>query len=181
MKYGVDEEPKAREAYTLATGNNVLETGLWVNRQHPHLGASPDGLILSDTGDAIGVLEIKCLKMLKETSVADLIKEVEDGQMDGQKSRRLSMQCFKVHDGKLVLKETHDYYYQVQLQMLVTGFPFCDFVLYSKEGPPSIQRIERDVFFHEKIARNLTLFWERVLAPEYFEARIPRNLPVFIL
>ena len=43
MQYGINEEPKARLAYTQATGNQVQETGFWVNKKFPYLGASPDG------------------------------------------------------------------------------------------------------------------------------------------
>ena len=37
MQYGIYKELKAREAYTLAIGNNVMETGLWVNIEYTAL------------------------------------------------------------------------------------------------------------------------------------------------
>lgn len=54
MQWGTDNEPLARLEYSLATGNDVEETGFW---QHDELmaGASPDGFIGTD-----GLLEIKC-------------------------------------------------------------------------------------------------------------------------
>jgi putative phage-type endonuclease len=52
MEWGTETEPVARLEYTLATGNEVEETGLWVDNE---IGASPDGFVNSD-----GTLEIKC-------------------------------------------------------------------------------------------------------------------------
>ena len=49
---------------------------------------------------------------------------------------------------------------------------FCDFVLYSAEGPPSIQRIYRN---------KTSAFWHRVFFLEYFEMHVPRDLEPFIL
>ena len=52
MQWGTDNEPVARLNYALETGNEVAETGLWVDGE---IGASPDGLVNGD-----GTLEIKC-------------------------------------------------------------------------------------------------------------------------
>ena len=54
MQWGIDNEPLARLAYSLETGNDAEDTGFWMHEIIP-TGASPDGLINDD-----GVLEIKC-------------------------------------------------------------------------------------------------------------------------
>lgn len=54
MQWGTETEPVARLEYALETGNEVEETGLWVDDILP-IGASPDGFVNSD-----GTLEIKC-------------------------------------------------------------------------------------------------------------------------
>ena len=46
-----------------------LSLGLWVNKRYPHLGATPD-CITSDGG----IIEIKCLKVLKENSDEDIAR-----------------------------------------------------------------------------------------------------------
>ena len=56
----------------------------------------------------------------------------------------LGRQCFKVEDGKCVLKHTHAYYYQCQHILLVTGRKYCDFILHAASGPDSVERIPRD-------------------------------------
>ena len=137
MKYGISEEPKAREAYTNATGNKVHTTGLWVNK-FSFLAASPDGLV-TENGKSI-IIEIKCLKLLRELSVEELVQQCKDGKIS---SDVLNRQCFKVVDGKLILRQSHMYYFQVQMLLLVTDFDVCNFVLHSHKGHPSVQQILR--------------------------------------
>ena len=178
IRYGIEEEPKARSAYVRATGNRVTETGLWVNGAFPYLGASPDGLILDEDSKATGIIEIKCLKVLKEMSVDELIEHIKQNKVS---STLLGRQCFTVVGESLILKECHMYYYQVQLQLLITELPFCDFILHSPKGPPSIQRIVPDTCIQHQIKKNLSVFWHKVFIPEYFEMRVPRRLQPFVL
>lgn len=49
-------------------------------------------------------------------------------------------------DGHMLLKKSHNYYYQVQGQLATTQLPWCDFVVWTPHGT-TIQRIERDVNF----------------------------------
>jgi putative phage-type endonuclease len=55
MQHGIDTEPKARAAYELITGNEVVEVGFCPHPTIKQAGASPDGLVGDD-----GMLEIKC-------------------------------------------------------------------------------------------------------------------------
>lgn len=54
MQWGIDNEPLARLAYSLETGNDSEETGFWIHEK-VSAGASPDGFVNDD-----GLLEIKC-------------------------------------------------------------------------------------------------------------------------
>ena len=151
---------------------------MWVNGAFPYLGASPDGLILDLESNVTGLIEIKCLKILKETSVKDLLEQIRQGKVS---STLLGRQCFTVVGDHLVLRNSHMYYYQVQLQLLITELPFCDFVLHSPQGPPSIQRIMPDICFQNQLRENLSAFWHKVFIPEYFEMRVPRRLSPFVI
>ena len=55
MQWGIDKEPVARDAYSIHTGNTVVETGFIKHPTIKWFGASPDGLVNDDGG-----LEIKC-------------------------------------------------------------------------------------------------------------------------
>ena len=136
MKFGIENESKAIAIYSIQTGNKVVSSGLWINAKYLHLGASPDGLILDDsTINVKGIIEVKCLKIFRGRSIEQIIQ---------QKLPELSRQCFKVVDNKILLKTSHSYYYQIQLQLLVTEAEYCDFVLYSDIGKIYIQGIFKD-------------------------------------
>ena len=171
MRYGIECEPEAILKYENATKTKVSQTGFWVNPKFPFLGCSPDGLVGSDT-----VVEIKSLKIFKQYSV----ERVTSSTSPVPKSV-LSRQCFKVENGKCVLKHSHSYFYQCQQILLVTGRKYCDFILHAASGPDSVERIPRDEALIEKILSYLTALWTRVIAPEIFEMRVPRDLLPLIL
>lgn len=80
-----------------------------------------------------------------------------------------------------MLKRSHSYYYQRQQIFLVTERDYCDFILYVESGPDSVERISRDEALIAKILEYIQALWMRVIAPEIFEMRVPRELLPFIL
>ena len=56
MQWGIDQEPMAKEAFTLATGLQVIDVGFVEHPTIENCGASPDGVIESE----VSLLEIKC-------------------------------------------------------------------------------------------------------------------------
>ena len=138
-----------------------------------YLGSSTDGLILDDsTINVKGIIEVKWLKIFRGRSIE---------QITQQKLPELSRWCFKVVDNKILLKALHSYHYQIQLQLLVTEDEYCHFVLYSDIGKIYIRRIFNDKDLQYRIIEATKIFWRRVLIPEYFLMRIPRELLPFIL
>ena len=146
MRYGLESEPKAVEKYKSTTNLKVYQSGLWINPKFPFLRCSMDGLVGNDT-----VIKIKALKILKQYSV-----EAVTSPTSPVPKNVLSRQCFKVENGKLVLKLSHAYYYPCQQILLVTGRENCDSILHASSGPDSVQRILRDEPLIEKILSNLT-------------------------
>lgn len=57
MLWGIENEPLARTAYEIQTGNEVELTGLWLHPRIDRSAASPDGLIGKD-----GLVEFKAPK-----------------------------------------------------------------------------------------------------------------------
>ena len=124
------------------------------------ISVSPDGLILDDnTINVKGIIEVKCLKLFRGRSIEEIIQE---------NLPELSRQCFKAVDNKILLKNSNFYYYQIQLQLLVTDAEYCDFVLYSDIGKIYTQRIFKDKDLQYPIIEAKKIFWRRVLIPEYF-------------
>lgn len=99
----------------------VSTTGFWVNPEFPFLGCSPDCLVGNDT-----VVEINALKIFKQYSV-----ETGTCKNSPMLKNVLGRQCFKVEDGKCVLKHTHAYYYHIPL---VTGRKYCDLFFMQQVG-----------------------------------------------
>lgn len=58
MKWGIETEPQARDAYEFFTGAVVTPAEFVAHPTIPMSGASPDGLATDSTGD--GLVEIKC-------------------------------------------------------------------------------------------------------------------------
>ena len=173
MEYGKKNEIKALTKYGELKNILVGLSGLWINKKYIHLGASPDGLIIKD-GILEGILEVKCLRILRLHSVADVInKECS--------SAEVKRQCFDVVNDKLLLKKTHMYYFQIQLQLLITEAKYCEFVLYSNKGPISVERINPDFNLQSRIVESTRLFWEKVYLPEYFLMRVPRGLMPLVM
>ena len=167
MRYGIEHESKAIEQYAQLYDVSVKKCGLWINQNYTHLGASPDGLVFNDNV-LDGIVEVKCLKILKLQSVEELLQN--------PLTAAIKTQCFTLRDSKLVLKRTHAYYYQIQLQLLITEAKYCDLVLFSAKGLPSIERITPDIKLQHRIVESTKRFWKKVLVPEYFIMRVPREL-----
>jgi len=95
------------------TDFKVTTTGIHVNATYLFLGASPDGLV-ECTCHGQGLVEIKCPY------------SYEKG-LDGWKG---ALRSPVTVNGEMV--NTHQYYYQIQQQMLVTKRLYCDFFVWTK-------------------------------------------------
>ena len=153
LEWGKTHEPQARKEYTSAVQSKhtlfkVEMTGLHINPQYPHLGASPDGLIsCACCGD--GLLEIKCPYSKRNENpevIADssfYLKSTEDG---------------------LIFFESHDYYHQVQGQMAICERSYCDFVCWNPHGMHT-ERIKRNPVHFQHIKPSLDRFFTRIILP----------------
>lgn len=80
MTWGTEMEPEARQAYCIATGNEVDEVS-FIRHSSLRCGASPDGIVNLE-----GCLEIKCPNSLThmETLIAGGVPEQHIPQIQGQ-------------------------------------------------------------------------------------------------
>ena len=118
-EWGKTNEPVARQEYIkLNTKDDkklsVVEIRLFVSCENPIFGVSPDGFVSCECHES-GLLEIKCPWTHRDKSVIDYAK--------------LEASYLEVVDNKIALKKSHSYYYQVQMQLAVTGYSWCDFFL----------------------------------------------------
>lgn len=109
MKDGLAREPKAATKYSHIKDNkvNLYPCGCIVNCWASWLAATPDRKVYDPSKPyPYGLLEVKC---------------PEDDTVTGA-------DWLHVKDGKLQLKRTHPYFYQVIMQLAVSGLPWCDFL-----------------------------------------------------
>ena len=155
IKWGVDHEPVAIDAYHKATGRIVRPTGVWMFHNNL-MGASPDGLVFSDphATSAVGILEVKCPYSMRDVKI-ECVSEWHHH--------------LPYLDCRNELKTTHDYYHQIQGAMAPVLVDWCDFVIW-KPSKMKNQRIPRVHGWSLRyIPRLETVFKHQLLHKEDFE------------
>ena len=135
---------------------DVTESGLVLNLDWPHLGASPDGVV-NCACCGKGVVEVKCPYCRRFDDVQSIAAERQS--------------CLVESDGSLHLDKAHAYYYQVQTQMFMCKVEYCDFCMctFPKEtSEPSmhIERITADSTFWDKCVDASSHFFQTCILPE---------------
>lgn len=100
-EYGKLHETFAIEAFEAEYNLKVEKCGLFIDKEHYFLGASPDGTVENEA-----IIEIKCPQCIKKLHPKDAIKEKKI------KFAILEGDTFK-------LKRNHDYFYQIQGQLAI--------------------------------------------------------------
>ena len=153
MKHGKAMEPHAKRNYKAVIslrhkGFKVNECGLFISKDYPFLGASPD-LLTSCTCCGKGICEIKCPESIK-----DQIPTFENYK-----------HLVKNNSGSTTLSKPSEYYTQVQGLMGILGVDYCDIFVYTAKGY-HIERICFDPTFWESVQSNLIQFWVEYLSVE---------------
>ena len=156
--WGCEHETEAVTAYeTIITTSHTSVSvshspGLHINPCFPHLGASPDAIIECSCHGR-GMVEVKCPYCKRGNPMEDA---ADDPKFCLQKNS----------DGVLSLKTSHQYYYQVQTQLFVSGLPYYDFVVFSGSNNIFIQRIVPDNEFWEVANAHVRQFYISGILPE---------------
>ena len=160
--WGCEHERAARERYAEQMAErhekfSVANSGLVLNPEWTHLGASPDGIVCC-TCCGRGALEIKCSYCHRHNSVEDVARD--------------SSSCLKTSDSNdsLHLDHEHAYYFQVQTQIFVCQVQYSDFCVCT--FPPGsapdihIERIYPDTQLWQFCIDKSTQFFQTCLLPE---------------
>lgn len=123
LKYGRTMEINAVNAFkdNFLQGHKnvkVLECGLYLDKNTPYIGASPDRIIACDCC-LPACLEVKCPFSINYTTPKDL---------------NVKLPYLTHMEEKTVLNKNHKYYTQCVMQMGVTGFSQCHFVVWTPHG-----------------------------------------------
>ena len=150
--------------------SSVSITGIHVDTKDCWLGASPDGLV-TDPSYSIPneLLEIKCLLRAESTSLHDLSTEKE----------HCSTFCLSFKDSRLHLKHNHNYYYQIQGQLHVTGRTWCDFFDWTpRDNDYHLERIQYNPDFWKNMYPKLRYFYYNCMLPELSNPKHTSGQPV---
>ncbi|KAL2099147.1 hypothetical protein ACEWY4_005627 [Coilia grayii] len=141
MESGADAE------YCRLMNVNYTSCGLVIHPDAPWLYALPDGIIFDPTEHPqFGLTVMKCL------------------------SAKSHVECtyLEVDSGLVQLKKTHQYYWQVQGQLLITGMQWCDFVVFAQDDF-FVQRIYVDAAVQREMREKIDYFYFYVYMPKYLE------------
>ena len=172
MKYGIDHEKVALEAYVAFQQQNghpdllVSPSGFIINPKYCSLGASPDGAVYdpSSTNEPFGFVEIKCPYAMRNVSPEEA-------------AHTAGFCCIVNSSESIRLKENHSYYAQIQGQMTLGERPWCDFVIYMHKDI-SIQRITFNQSYWDDSLTKLVSFYDNCIAPECVSPCHSVGLPV---
>jgi len=145
----------------------VTQTGLYICQQYPFIAATPDGIIhCSCPADSQCTAKGKkgCLEV-KNPFTSDKIADWAEKPSS----------CLTVNkDGTLKLKNTHQYYAQVQCQMFVTNTDYADFVVRTKakNGNIRIERIRLDKQFTDTMITKCVIVFKKLLLPELYDGKL---------
>ena len=103
IRWGLDHESVAIDAYQNKTGSILKPTGVWMFRNNV-IGPSPDGLIFTDPHGAcaVGIREVKCAYSMRDVKVEWPAEWLN---------------YLNYLDCKNNLKNAHDYSHQIQWAM----------------------------------------------------------------
>lgn len=79
----------------------------------------------------------------------------------------------KIVDHKIELDKDHDYYSQVQGQLMIRGANYCEFIVYT-QCDMVVQRIKPDVIYIRDMLEKLSTFFKEFAKP--FLNSLPVNL-----
>lgn len=139
LQYGRIHEKDAKEQLKKSMVIDVKPCGLFINKNMPYLGATPDGIIGDD-----GIVEIKC-----PSSCSQLTPE-----------QAIELKKFPFfHPNSTEINRKHNYFYQIQGQLQITQRACCIFVLWTPLGILAKKICKDDVFWQNsmepKLKKNL--------------------------
>ncbi|XP_064470529.1 uncharacterized protein LOC135385257 [Ornithodoros turicata] len=165
LRYGRNREPDAVNAYLSLMSYYdrqivAYESGLHIHPVYAFLAASPDRIVKE--GADVGILEVKC--PFSQQGRTPLEACTTKGS------------CCEEENGALRLKRGHQYYAQVQGQMAITGYKWCDFVVWTNNGSlqnsVSVERIYFDKVYWDNLLLALLHFYKHAVIPEVLTGRL---------
>lgn len=153
IRYGRQMEYRAIQQYkSRFPASQVSPCGFFIYKDMPFIGASPDGIILSEDGE--GCLEVKC-------SYSHQHETIEDAASSGNFFLETTSEG-------IFLRRSHNYYFQVIGQMGVTGLKWSHFVVYTHKSL-HVEKIRFDEECWQDMCVKLKDTYRDVFGPEFLK------------
>lgn len=172
LQWGSQHESLAKERYVKYMKKRghkrltVMERGLVIQSDLPYLGASPDGFVYCPCCRTYQrLLEIKCpykWRFLSPRAAAHDKKFF----------------CYINSKGKVKLKKTSTYYYQIQGLMALCKLKECDFVIWTLKGLLVIRVKFNETFWKKQMLPKLVRFFKEAIVSEALTERVKRGIPL---
>ena len=160
--YGARTEVIAKRLYAQHmtkkhTNSLVTDCGLLISKSNPIFRATPDATV-SCSCCGTGLVEIKC-------PYTNSIKKDLNGYEIGKLG---NYHVTLNHDGDVKLKLSSPWYTQIQCQLGVSDYPWCDFVMYTKKAPwITVERIYFNKEMYEKLTAKAMSFYDKFIMPKF--------------
>ena len=172
VEYGLEHENDAINDYKQFKEDagqtvEVEKVGLILSRNRPGYGAKLDGRVYDNATKTFGGLECKC-------PISKAGMTVEEACIDR------TFYLKKDNEGNITLKKNHNYHYQIQGQMYITGLKWTDFVVWFGDGNEFVQRINFDSEeWSKSCLPALDYFYEKAFVPELLTRRVKRGATLY--
>lgn len=151
LDYGKRHENTAKDKYLEKyPSRHFHKCGFVVNNDFSFIGATPDGK-LCDNGQS-GIVEIKCPYSARNLMISQACETLVDFYLQKDES------------GTISLRTNHEYYMQIQGQLMITGCKFCEFIVFTQQDL-FVQRIFPDLNCMTNLLEKLALFYRDFAAP----------------
>lgn len=156
ISYQIKNRKKALSDYMRETmfdheSFNYSQCGLIINPRLPYFVGSPDGIV-SCTCHGTGCVVLKCFKILASGGSFDVLTAKPNNMLNLTNN---------IYD----LERSHELFYQIQLQINLISFSYCDVVFWSPVDILII-RVEPDVDFWKTEMNKALTFHQQVIMPE---------------
>ena len=154
--WGQMHEDTALKEYVVKTGFQVVPTGLHL---YPcgFLGCTPDGIVYAPgMEETHGALEIKCPYVHREHTIREMI-EIEKG-----KNPKKNLNHFFL-DENLQLNRSHDYWHQVQAEIVALETHWAHFVVWTTKDILVILIYKDDAWAEENLPKLKSFYLQQLL------------------
>lgn len=163
IQWGVTHEKNGIEDYCKKGGVTVVQTGIWLHESGV-LGASPDGFVQGDFNSSgivhqqmidqpalsPDIVEVKCPYTARDLTITEACQSITGFYLEMST------------DGRITLKQSHDYWHQIQGQLYLTGAQCCDLAVWTKKDLQVI-RVVKDKLWAKNISIMVDFYFNKFL------------------